>query len=171
MSSKIVLVGNAEPGRDYSGLINDTQSVIRFNKVPYLRTGLVGSRTDILVAQNMEADWLCGRLPRLGQGQTWILAENPHSDKTVQIVSANALDLTRVRTIYSDHFPELAQLKIKGVTSGFAALLVVLADDPHWRHEIVLCCFTWQGWKGHAWDVERAFCHGLQAAGRIKICS
>ena len=164
-----MLVGNAPPQRDYTALIHSADTIIRFNKVQYLPTGRVGMRTDILFAQNMEPDWLEGRLPRLQQRETWILAENPQRDKTAAIVEANRLDPARVRTIYSDHFPQVAELQIRGVSSGFAALLVLLADARYRDVDLHLCCFTWQGWKGHAWDIERGFCYGVQAAGRLRI--
>ena len=47
--SRIIIIGNAEPEKDYTSLIKPDDFVIRFNKIQHFPTGLIGTHTDLMV--------------------------------------------------------------------------------------------------------------------------
>lgn len=165
MKPLLVIVGNAEPTRNHTPLIDGAAMVIRFNRVPFLHTGMVGSKTTVQVLQNM--DFHNGDAPMVNREQTWIISENPEKDFGAKVALANNIQgWTR---IYSDLLGVPAKLKAKGGSSGFIVIEYLLANGYDQWFDIALACFTWQGWNGHAWEMEKAFCIKYGSEGRLRI--
>ena len=45
----------------------------------------------------------------------------------------------------------------------------MLGQCPQESWDVMLCGFTWKGWKRHAWADERAWVEQKVASGRIRV--
>ena len=52
-------------------------------------------------------------------------------------------------------------------STGFLGISYVLANFPASEWDIKLCGFSWEGWKRHDWQNERAWVDEKMASGRI----
>ncbi|MFC5990723.1 glycosyltransferase family 29 protein [Limoniibacter endophyticus] len=54
-------------------------------------------------------------------------------------------------------------------STGFLGIRYAIDRFPAQEWRIRLCGFTWEGWKRHAWDGERAWVQAQAEAGRVEI--
>lgn len=168
-SFKIVIVGNALPKKDYSEFIESHDVVIRFNHVNFLSTKMLGNKCDILVVQNMDSKYRGGKATLDNWGKLIIIAENAVKDHSRLIINSNNWKNRNIETIYSDNLPIREKLN-NGGSSGFIILEWLLNSKCEGlTFPISLVGFTWQGWKGHAWEQEKRICHEYQKLGLVNI--
>jgi len=169
MCQKIVLVGNAYPNKDYSNFIDSHDIIIRFNHVNFLHTKKVGTRCDFLVIQNMDEDYRNGRGTYQDCNNIIFIAENVDKNFSHLIIESNKWHNKSFNIVYSDTLEIKEKLEGNNGSRGFIILNWLLKQSEKWDLPISLVCFTWQGWKGHAWDKEKNKCHNYEEKGLITI--
>ncbi|MDM8173467.1 hypothetical protein QT327_03685 [Olivibacter sp. 47] len=162
-------MGNALPLKDYSELVNGHDIVIRFNRLNFLWTGFLGRKTDIWAIQNMD-ETLRRRKTLFGEWERLlIISENKYKDYTQEILQVNNWEEKLYSTIYSDDLPLKEKLRGNNGSSGFIILEWVLQAYPNLLYPISIVGFTWEGWTGHSWELERELCYQYQFEKKVKI--
>lgn len=98
-----------------------------------------------------KADWTVETIELMG-----------HAGKEIRIMPPQ---------FYADGCSELgiAGLQMRKIfpSTGFLGICYALANFPASEWDIKLCGFSWQGWKRHDWQNERAWVENKIASGRI----
>ena len=56
------------------------------------------------------------------------------------------------------------------LSTGFIALFYFLHHPNYQSHDIYLNGFSFEGWVGHNWDVEKQYIHQLVQDGKVFLC-
>lgn len=131
--NRLVIIGNSEPSRDFTPDIQDTDLVLRFNKMDNFGTGLVGYRTDLIV---LVANWSLrhhcfrGRMDpfRMRHFQTvkevWLRDSDSISDKTKSTIlkRLRLIDKPLTKISYEESMDLMHDLHYKKPSTGFLIL-------------------------------------------------
>jgi hypothetical protein len=195
--SRITLVGNAPLLEDRSSLIDNSDYVVRFN-LPHSYGGSGGTRFDAWVLANgkgaskfarnrtfidapyrdvPERIWLpremeVHRALREGAPGTPLKPGND-VDYSEEILRENRLRQPRDRIgadVYWRSITALRKLSPgldKMPSSGFVTLHYVMERFPEWQ--VNLIGFSFEGWSGHPWELEKRFVHAAAERGELDL--
>jgi hypothetical protein len=192
----VVIVGNGPPRAGYADRIDAADFVVRFNGCTFMGRG-AGGRLDALslvtgkvpaagyLHPTTKADRLRReRLLRLGSavGELFVpmADDNPDAVEKCRAVvdelrrSFGWMDrpykeLIWTRTEDMDLYGSQGRPLGRQPSSGMIVVRKLL-DLPGFRDaKMTLVGFSWEGWSGHDWAAEEAFCRRMAAAGRLQI--
>jgi hypothetical protein len=173
-SSKIALVGNAKPERDYALEIEACDQIIRFGAMPFRGSG-TGTRTTIYAVHNLDQPLLRGEpvLQPEDFDDLWINTWfHGYADALNQILWRNNWRDRPFRLLFQEPLG-LSKFGIGCASTGQIVIEYLLRwpkaliGDP--KPELKLFCFTWQGTTAHQWEQERQRCCALEAVGLLCI--
>ena len=165
----------------FSRWIDSSEKVIRFNEMKNLSRG-TGNKTDILVLINRgkPAVKFCERLllPRKVVSkisELWF--SRPLNTERLKLPdrSEDILSFQNLNKDISIKSPELMEYfelqdhLVDEPSSGLVAISMILNDNRFKNWDIHLLGFGWEGWHGHDWEKEKAYCLQLIEQGRIKL--
>jgi hypothetical protein len=182
------IIGNGKLENALSGVVDDAQFVMRFNK-PNLPDDVSGSRTDMLMLvassnalhrRMIDPDFL--QNAALKSAQVLMLAYPPEvweADGRIgpcrRLISWGMLARKSVssrrdfmRTACGARYCGPRMRKVFP-SIGFLDICYVLANFPASEWDIKLCSSNWQGWKRHDWQNERAWVEEKIARGHIAL--
>lgn len=153
---KVLIIGNGPQPANLDELIDAADTVIRFNAC----NGHVSNkRTDILCL----ATGATPPMDLVGVKVIWLWNRSP-------VESEWYPDVPRYVTAGEDQLRlEKLESKMRAgkiLSSGTLALFRVMYLGAEC---VTLAGFSWQGWAGHDWPVERDYCEGLANGGMVKI--
>lgn len=167
----VIVVGNAQPSKNLTSLIEAHDIVVRFNHVQYLDSSWVGHRTDILVVQNMDTRYKNGNATLEEWAELVVLSENPVKDYSEKIIASNKWKGRKYEVVYTDFLEIRKKLNATGGSSGISIIEWMLHGKKKeiFHLPINVVCFEWKGWSGHAWKEEKLLCYKYEEEGKIKI--
>ena len=185
---RIIVVGNArEPdinhmmprlqGEKLADFIDACDIVVRFNEIKNRDETWIGSRTDILVLnclpQHKQTRYDHSLLS--GFDTIWIIGD-PHSDGIRDILTVQNWHHKEISRI---HCPSIGQLLTWArersgdpellLSAGCIAIESLVTNPLYADWDKYIAGFTFTGWRGHDWTVERELCERHVAAGLLKI--
>ena len=149
---KLIFIGNGEPDKDYSPLINPEDIVIRSNKIDHFDSGLIGDRTDIMtIAGNWSMRHHCykGRISsrRMAHFKTcssvWYIQKDVNSRRHKEILRRTGLMNHDIHYIDEGEKKDiLSDQKYKTPTSAYLILKKIWKQNlfPEYEHHI--CCLS-----------------------------
>lgn len=165
---KIAVVGNAEPARDYSAEIDAADLVIRFNRIPFFATGLVGRRADIhAFVDAFPAGYMIAK-HRMEVSAPVVWWMNHNSQIRAAIMAAHHLENKIHESFSPVRYRELREeMAVSNPSSGVRVIRKCRLKWPNATP--ILYCFTWQGYWGHSWAKEESHCRKLAHSGNLQI--
>jgi hypothetical protein len=195
--SRITLVGNAPLQEDRSSLIDGSDFVVRFNQ-PHSYGGYGGIRFDAWVLANGKGASKFARnhtfidapyrdvpkriwLPREMEVHRALRRGAPDEplkpgneiDYSDEILRENRLQQPCDRISADVYWRSISALRKfspaldKMPSSGFVTLIYVLERFPEWQ--VTLVGFSFEGWSGHPWELERRFVQAAAERGVMDL--
>ena len=164
-------------GRQLADFIDACDIVVRFNEIKNRDEEWIGRRTDVLVLNCLakHANERYDHFLLSGFDTIWIVG-NLHSDNLKKTLTVQGWHDKNVSGIECPTYTRLltwARERSKNpdllLSAGCIAIesLVTSARYADWDKYIV--GYTFNGWSGHDWTVERELCERYVSAGLLRI--
>ena len=161
MTKRLIVVGNAEPGEDYSEFIDKCDVIIRFNFTPFFETTRTGLRTTILCLFGVPYPHE-GEVPRLnadivGSCQTIWVESSVFFEPLTRGYSVphRKIRLMPLHAVNDGYAIEGAE-RIKRPSSGFQVLRYLVNSQAFaGGYQKFICGFEWRGGDVHSWGIEK----------------
>jgi hypothetical protein len=168
VTETLVVVGNAEPRKDYSEFIDKCDVVVRFNFTPFFDTHRTGQRTTILCLFGVP--YPCGgEVPRLNGNivkncQTIWVQIPAFCDPLMKgyDIPREKIAVMDLHALHDDYATSDAE-RIRRPSSGFQVLRYLVNSSEFAGYRRLICGFEWRG-GGHDWETEKR-----QAARYIEL--
>lgn len=169
--------------KDYSDLVDNADCVIRMNRTPNYALG-TGKKTTILslinrgtpadsfasnirlnskVLRKAEEIWFTrpSVLEWEKKGMKYLKYKIP-KDKSQNIIDFQKINNKKITYIQGVKYKELLHFVNENhfvfePSSGFCVLNRVLEEERFMGYKIFLIGFSWEGWYGHNWKLEKKF--------------
>lgn len=196
---RVVLVGNAPIKTNVfnkkflPGFIDDSEVVIRINSADNYSKG-TGEKSDILgvinigepaiqfsyrkrinkyVKKDISSLWFSRPLNLYDSAEIEILAQEELSK---HILSFQELNHIPFHAISKEKYQSISKMvspadggDIYDPSTGLCILYMMLSAEEFIGLKKYIVGFTWEGWAGHNWEVEKKICLDLHQQGEICI--
>lgn len=196
---KLVIIGNAPvkkhffsiKAKNYASFVNKADLVIRMNKCQNYRKG-TGKKTDVLAlinrgkpARRLSTSFEIKKEITKNCSEIWFTRpqnlpeKNPFElmpDESDKLLNYQILQNKKTEFISWDLYLELLQ-KINNSaektlfepSSGWCIIEKILKEKRFETYEKYLLGFTWEGWQGHAWEIEKQICLKYIQEKKLKL--